>query len=159
MFVLHRTEITKQAIYWVSCAEEVPSIIPFLSIRYFLLLKRDLRLARILCGTYIPSKRWNYCCTQAQHLKSHMLTHTEEKSFACKQCSYSSNHSNGLKYHMLSHTGEKPFACKLCNYSCKQSSRVDIWRDRCDRRSRKIFCELRKFLGKQCEKLYNSTPK
>ena len=28
------------------------------SIRYFLLLTRDLRLARILCGTYIPSKRW-----------------------------------------------------------------------------------------------------
>ena len=28
------------------------------SIRYFPLLTRDLRLARILCGTYIPSKRW-----------------------------------------------------------------------------------------------------
>ena len=28
------------------------------SIRYFLLLTRDLRLARILCGTYIPSKQW-----------------------------------------------------------------------------------------------------
>ena len=28
------------------------------SIRYFPLLTRDLRLARILCGTYIPSKQW-----------------------------------------------------------------------------------------------------
>ena len=28
------------------------------SIRYFPLLTRYLRLARILCGTYIPSKRW-----------------------------------------------------------------------------------------------------
>jgi len=28
------------------------------SIRYFPLLTRDLRLARILCGTHIPSKRW-----------------------------------------------------------------------------------------------------
>merc|ERR1712208_258866 len=27
------------------------------SIRYFLLLTRDLRLARIVCGTYIPSKQ------------------------------------------------------------------------------------------------------
>ena len=37
--------------------------------------------------------------------------------------------------------------------------RVDIWRDRCDRRSRKNFCELRKFLGKVHEMLYNLTPK
>ena len=26
--------------------------------------------------------------------------------------------------------------------------RVDIWRDQCDRRSRKFFCQLRKFLEK-----------
>ena len=37
--------------------------------------------------------------------------------------------------------------------------RVDIWRDRCDRRSRKFLCELRKYLGKQREMLYNFTPK
>ena len=40
-----------------------------------------------------------------------------------------------------------------------QLFRVDIWRDRCDRRSRNFFCELRKFLGKQREMLYNLTPK
>ena len=37
--------------------------------------------------------------------------------------------------------------------------RVDIWRDRWDRRSHKFFCELCKFLGKQREMLYNFTPK
>ena len=41
---------------------------------------------------------------------------------------------------------------------CDFSVRVDIWRDQCDRRSRKIFCELRKFLGKQREMLYSPTP-
>ena len=46
-----------------------------------------------------------------------------------------------------------------CQRSSMGSGRVDIWRDRCDRRSRKIFCELRKFLGKQRKMLYNSTPK
>ena len=39
------------------------------------------------------------------------------------------------------------------------ATRVDIWRDRWDRRSRNFFCELRKFLGKQCKMLYNFTPK
>ena len=39
------------------------------------------------------------------------------------------------------------------------SRRLDIWRDRCDRRSRKFLCELRKCLGKQREMLYNFTPK
>ena len=43
--------------------------------------------------------------------------------------------------------------------SSAAADRVDIWRDRCDRRSRKFLCELRKFLGKQREMLYNFTPK
>ena len=43
---------------------------------------------------------------------------------------------------------------------CKeQEPRLDIWRDRCDRWSRKFFCELRKFLGKLRGMLSNSTPK
>ena len=35
---------------------------------------------------------------------------------------------------------------------------VDVWRDQCDRRSRKFFCQLRKFLEKQRKMLYNLTP-
>ena len=45
--------------------------------------------------------------------------------------------------------------CHICHVTC----RVDIWRDRCDRRSRKYFCELRKFLGKQRKMLCKFTPK
>ena len=36
--------------------------------------------------------------------------------------------------------------------------RVDIWRDQCDRWSRKFFCQLRKFLEKQRKMLNNLTP-
>ena len=48
--------------------------------------------------------------------------------------------------------------CNICK-SIFSLTRVDIWRNQCDRRSRKFFCQLRKFLEKQRKMLHNFNPK
>ena len=63
-------------------------------------------------------KQCNYSCTTASILKRHMLTHSGEKPFVCTQCSYSSTTAGNLKAHLLTHSGEKPFSCTKCNYCC-----------------------------------------
>ena len=60
----------------------------------------------------------NYSCIQADTLKMHMVMHSGEKSFKCKQCNNSCTNAGGLKRHILVHTGEKPFSCNQCKYSC-----------------------------------------
>ena len=44
-------------------------------------------------------------------------------------------------------------------FSSTSMSRVDIWRDQCERRSRNFFVTCVNLLGKKCKMLYDSNPK
>ena len=63
----------------------------------------------------------NYSCTTDSDLKKHIMVHSEEKPFVCKQCNYSVTKTGDLKKHILVHSGEKPFVNK-CTYSFTTAS-------------------------------------
>ncbi|KAI9338777.1 hypothetical protein BDR26DRAFT_919305 [Obelidium mucronatum] len=58
----------------------------------------------------------------AAGLKTHILSHTKEKPFACEICPKSYTTKNRLKVHMRDHTGDKPYKCEVpgCTYATKQ---------------------------------------
>ncbi|KAJ1955553.1 hypothetical protein IWQ62_005503, partial [Dispira parvispora] len=66
-------------------------------------------------------KASGYPCTQCglmfprQHnLKSHAMTHSQERPFTCSICGHNFRRQHDLKRHMKGHTGEKPYICQRC---------------------------------------------
>ncbi|KAF7548250.1 hypothetical protein G7046_g8745 [Stylonectria norvegica] len=58
-----------------------------------------------------------YCSTEFtrhHNLKSHLLTHSEEKPFVCLTCEMRFRRLHDLKRHGKLHTGEKPHICPKC---------------------------------------------
>lgn len=53
--------------------------------------------------------------TRHHNLKSHMLTHSQEKPFVCSTCSSRFRRLHDLKRHNKLHTGEKPHVCNKCD--------------------------------------------
>ena len=53
--------------------------------------------------------------------KKHMLTHTGEKPFKCKECKFAFLQAVDLKRNIWKHSGKKPFSCKQCDYSCTKN--------------------------------------
>jgi hypothetical protein len=53
--------------------------------------------------------------TRHHNLKSHLLTHSQEKPYHCSECNMRFRRLHDLKRHTKLHTGEKPHICPKCN--------------------------------------------
>lgn len=59
-----------------------------------------------------------YCDTEFtrhHNLKSHLLTHSQEKPYVCQECHLRFRRLHDLKRHSKLHTGEKPHICPRCD--------------------------------------------
>lgn len=59
-----------------------------------------------------------YCSTEFtrhHNLKSHLLTHSQEKPYVCTECQMRFRRLHDLKRHGKLHTGEKPHVCPKCD--------------------------------------------
>ncbi|EHY51892.1 hypothetical protein ABEF95_005077 [Exophiala dermatitidis] len=71
-------------------------------------------------GTRSPSSkkhRCPYCATEFtrhHNLKSHLLTHSQEKPYVCSTCDLRFRRLHDLKRHTKLHTGERPHICPKC---------------------------------------------
>ncbi|KAI0191761.1 hypothetical protein EV127DRAFT_60937 [Xylaria flabelliformis] len=62
--------------------------------------------------------RCPYCeteFTRHHNLKSHLLTHSQEKPYVCQTCQMRFRRLHDLKRHSKLHTGEKPHICPKCD--------------------------------------------
>ncbi|PHH92226.1 hypothetical protein CDD83_8337 [Cordyceps sp. RAO-2017] len=62
--------------------------------------------------------RCPYCQTEFtrhHNLKSHLLTHSQEKPYVCTECQMRFRRLHDLKRHGKLHTGEKPHVCPKCD--------------------------------------------
>jgi hypothetical protein len=68
-----------------------------------------------------PSQKKHKCpyCetefTRHHNLKSHLLTHSQEKPYVCQNCNMRFRRLHDLKRHMKLHTGERPHICPKCD--------------------------------------------
>ncbi|KAI0404301.1 hypothetical protein F4802DRAFT_615882 [Xylaria palmicola] len=53
--------------------------------------------------------------TRHHNLKSHLLTHSQEKPYICQTCQMRFRRLHDLKRHSKLHTGEKPHICPRCD--------------------------------------------
>lgn len=61
--------------------------------------------------------RCPYCSTEFtrhHNLKSHLLTHSQEKPYVCQTCQSRFRRLHDLKRHTKLHTGERPHICPTC---------------------------------------------
>ena len=73
----------------------------------------------------------DYFCEQCpssfstkQELRSHALSHSEERNFKCNQCDKAFKTKSYLKIHGRIHSGEKPYFCEECGKSFSNQSQL-----------------------------------
>ncbi|GIY72562.1 hypothetical protein CDAR_174811 [Caerostris darwini] len=55
-----------------------------------------------------------YTTSYKGNLKTHMVTHVNNRPFVCNVCHKSFNHKVALKTHFRLHSGERPYKCDIC---------------------------------------------
>ena len=58
----------------------------------------------------------DYASSRTRNLRTHMKTHSAEKSKKCNQCDYKSSRADVLRGHLKTHNGEKLSKCNQCDY-------------------------------------------
>ena len=59
----------------------------------------------------------DYASSQAGTLRRHLKTHSREKSNKCNQCYYACSNQSDLRRHLKTHSGEKPNKCNQCDFA------------------------------------------
>jgi hypothetical protein len=82
---------------------------------------RNMSLPNAGYGNSSPKSQKRHKCpycstvfTRHHNLKSHLLTHSQEKPYECQQCQSRFRRLHDLKRHTKLHTGERPHECPKC---------------------------------------------
>ena len=63
------------------------------------------------------SIKCNYASFRAGTMRTHLKTHSGEKSNKCNQCDFAFSQAGNLRKHLKKHNGEKSNKCKQCEYA------------------------------------------
>ena len=89
----------------------------------------------------------DYWIWQSQHLKTHEIIHTDEKSFSRSKCEKKFSSSGNLSTHERFHTDEKPFNCSQCERKLSQSQHLKT--------HERIHTDEKPFSCLKCEKKFS----
>uniref|UniRef100_UPI00398EE58F zinc finger protein 653 isoform X2 n=1 Tax=Pristiophorus japonicus TaxID=55135 RepID=UPI00398EE58F len=87
----------------------------------------------------------------SNHLRRHMIIHTDVRDFICETCGKPFKRKNHLEVHRRTHTGETPLQCEICGYQCRQRASLNWHMKKHDTEIQYNFtCE---YCGKKFEKM------